>query len=552
MENTDTKSPRQISAKAIAIGGAVLAGLILFLSLFAFLRYRSFLRASSYDFVREYLSEADEDLLFSAAEDYISQSITSYEDREAVFAAMKELLSSQNVTLARADAYTDQTPIYTLYVNGKDAFTLTLSRKGSFFGHPAWKVKELSVAEECHIGTSFVLEVPHGANAVVNGIELDPAMADPAPYHALSPFEPSLSSDIFSDRYSLGTFFLTPDVSVVFDGKRLRADTVEKGVLCYSYPASDVASATITVPYGSTVTVNGFTVGEEYCIATGVPYPFLSRFEETLSGLPTAVVYQISDLFESPEILVSYHDTPLVPKEGTYTYYLPETMTKRLVIAAPSYAVVKINGSTVSGAERTAEGLELPIMAGVSGYAKDRPYMNEYTIEGLLAEPTITAADPNGYPLPISAYYSTDDRIVITCTPSEDMPSKDQTTLTTFAKRYVKYVYSAYTGLETNYNSIISLTPGSSPAYKALQTTFYTLYNAPRHKNISYENVEYLAYYRYSSSSHSAILKIIFFTTYSGQRYYHELTLDVLYVYSGSSRRMINYTVLNTISMPAV
>lgn len=552
MENTVTSKKRRLSSsKGILLVGAVSAGLVLLLSLLVFLRYRSFLRSSSYDFVKEYLSNADEDALFTVAEEYLSREISTYEDRTSVFVCMKELLHPQNITFARADTYTEKNPVYTLYANGKEAFTLTLSGRGTLFGHPAWKIKELTVSEESRIGTPFVLEVPHGASVIVNGIEPDPSIADPVPYHALSPFEPSLSEEIYSDCYSLGTFFLSPDVSVVLDGKRLPADTVEGEILRYRYPAGMTSSATITVPYGSVLTVNGLAVGDLYCIETGISYPFLTRFEENLPGLPTAIVYQISDLFCTPEVLVSYHDTPLVPKEGTYTYYLPEAMTKRLVIAAPSYAIVKINGSTVSGAERTAEWLELPIMEGVSGYAKDRPYMNEYTITGLLTEPTITATDQNGYSLPVSSYYSTEDRIVFTCTPSEDMQSKDKTTLTTFAKRYVNYVYSAYTGLDANYSSIISLTPGSSPAYKALQKTFYTLYNAPRHKSISYLNVEFLSYYRYSSSSHSSILKITFLTTYSGQRYYHEMTLDVLYVYSGNSRRIINYTVLNTISMPA-
>ena len=263
----------------------------------------------------------------------------------------------------------------------------------------------MTVSERNSLGTAVVLEVPHGAFATMNGIELDPASADPAPYHALSSFEASLAEQIYCDRYALGTFFLPPAPNVVLDGNRLRAETVVEGTLRYGYPTTATSMATITVPYGAVVTLNGIPLTDNHRVASGIPYPFLTRFEENIPGLTSSVVFQISGLFAEPEVVVTYNGSTLVPKEGTYTYYLPSDMTRDVVIAAPSYAIVKLNGSTLSGAEISAEGLQLPIMEGVSGYAKDRPYLTEYTVKGLLTEPTVSATDKNGRALAISSYH---------------------------------------------------------------------------------------------------------------------------------------------------
>lgn len=534
----------------IVIGIAAVAFSLLLLSLFVFLRHRAFLRSSSYEFVENYIANASEDTFFRKAEDYLAEHLTPYEKEDAVKEKLAALLHPKNITFARAEGYTDKRPVYTLYAEGEVAFTLRLKNRFSLTGQPRWQIASITVAEDNRLGNTFYLEVPHKALVTVGGIELDLASATPVPYYALTEFEQSMSGDIFCDRYDLGQFFLTPDLTVLYDGIRLQASTVEGDVLRYGYPSSATSMATITVPYGAAVTLNSLPISNNYRVETGAAYPYLTRFEKNLSGLTTVTVYQISGLFAEPQITVRYNGTVLTAEEGTYTYRLPEELMKTVVIAAPSYATVKLNGVLLTEDEITAKKCELPIMAGVTGYAKDRPYLTEYTVSGLLLDPTVTAFDKNGNALTVSTYYSTAECTVINCTSGSTLPDREQLTLRTFAELLATYLYSGANKQSRNFDNVIAMTPGDSPAYRALKDTYASLYEADKHTDITFGEVSYLAYYPYSSTSYSAIAKLPFTSTLDGKTYSHELTVDILYIYSGSIRRIVNYRVLHTASHP--
>ena len=120
------------------------------------------------------------------------------------------------------------------------------------------------------------------------------------------------------------------------------------------------------------------------------------------------------------------------------------------------------------------------------------------------------------------------------------MPDREKLTLRTFGREYVEYVYNGNNNLAANYKDITAMTPGSSSAYYALHALYKTLYNAPKYKNISVGTVEFIEYYPYTSTSMSVIMKVPFTATLDGVKYKFTVTMDVLYIYSGEIRRIVN------------
>ncbi len=532
-----TKTLRYLSRPLFLIASVLTAAVLILTVAVAIGNSRA--RSSSHDIAEKYIDGLSVNKLYSKLDKYIRKNISEYEELPQVEYKIKELLKSGEISFARADNYTSSYPKYTVYLDGIEVYTLVL--KKTFILGNAYRVKSFKVSSGLALGNDVVIDVPSGASITVNGVEIERSESNPVPYYRLSEFEESLSGEFGSDRYTLGRMFLSPDVSVVYEGKRLSASTIENGVLCFDYPAEKTKNYNFTVPEGAIITVNGKTADREYASKSKVSYPFLTRFESELSGMPKSSVYQLTRLFKEPSVTVTYNGVELTEDDGAYR--LPDDMTVGYVIQAPDYAIVEINGVTLTSSDITAKKKELPILSGVTGYAKQRPYLTEYTVKGLLIEPVITATDKNGNPLTVNAYYSEDGKIVFNCTSSGSPSSTVTKALTNYTKAYIKYVYSANSGLESNYNAAIDYTPYSSPAYAALKNTYRGLYNAPQYKSISYGTMKVLEYYKYSDSAYSAVVQMTCTATLDGKKVEFTITLEILGNYSGS-RRWINYKVL--------
>ncbi len=525
-------------------------GTVILLIALLFHRQQDFQNASDYDFVRQYLASAETDTFFQAALPLIEAELTPYEKADTVKETIAAMLTPEKLTFARADSYLAEAPVYTLYAQEQEIFTLSLSsEKCGISGYPRWKVAMLSLSETCDLGREVIVEVPKNAILTVNGMELDVTTAVCVPYHALTEFEADLAEEYCCDRYTLGRFFLTPEISVVLDGYRLRADSVNHSILRYSYPSSVTSVCTLTVPYGAVVKLNGVVLSGQYLVESGIAYPYVTRFEADLPDIITSVVYQVSGLFREPVIEVISNGIPLSTIENG-RYCLPDSLTRSVTICAPDYATVKLNGISLGASEEVGARFDLPILEGVTNHAKERPHMLRYHVSGLLTEPVITATDANGNPLAISPYYTTGEEIVFSCTESDSIPEKELKTLRTFAKAYIKYMYSGTSGLSDHYNTVISMTPSKTPAYTMLKEAYKKLYKTDIHKNIKFGDIEALHYYPYSDTAYSAILKIPFTSKINDETITHEVVMEVLYVYAGNIRRIVHYQVLKTSPQP--
>jgi hypothetical protein len=386
----------------------------------------------------------------------------------------------------------------------------------------------------------------------LNGHTTEGLLIRRVPYEGLSPFENAWAEEYACDRYEPGRFFIYPDISVVSDTVRLRASEIRDSLVRYDYPATLFTSVSLTVPKGSLVTVNGTPLTPAYQTETSVRYPFLTRFDESLNGLPSSVVYRISDLFRSPEIAVEWNGITLTDG-GNGRYRLPDDLTQSITICAPEYATVKLNGVSLGLSEEVGVRFELPILDGVTGYAEEnRPRMIRYTATGLLAAPTVTVTDKSGKELPLCPYHTSEEELYYGIAETDAaFPDKEMLTSSTFAKNYIKYVYGGNSSLSTHYNNCVDMTPAKTLAYQKIKDLYKKVYNYPKHKSISFGTIEELHYYAFENQTYSVVLRIPFTTKLSGVKMTHEVEMEILYAYSGNIRRIINYEVLKTTSSEA-
>jgi len=551
MIDTSTK-PRSRRATAVTAAliatAAVIVGVVILLTCLLVTRRRDFQNASDHRFVKAWLTETDDTTLYETALPYLQDVITPYEDQESTKTLLRDGLTADSITFARAESYTAETPVYTLFADGREAFLLTLVNTGNGpAGHPRWAVASLALSPACALGQPLTLEVPKGAAVTVNGHALDPATAESIPYHALNEFEAALVDEIACDRYRLGRFFADPAVAVTLDGQSLQADSFDGSVLRYSYPSSYTTAVSLTVPYGSTVKLNGIPVSGQYLAESGIPYPFLTRFEADLPNVTTAVVYQVSGLFREPTVEVVCGNSILTEAEDG-VYRLPEELTKTVTISAPNYATVKLNGISLGVTEIYGVRYDMPILDGVTNYVKERPLMVRYQVTGLLTDPVITAADENGNALSISPYFTTEEETVFAGTDFGTVPDKELLTLRTFAKSYITYMYSGTSKLTTHYNAVISMAPSKSLAYSMLKAAYKELYSTDVHTSIQYGDIEAIHYTVFSDTAYAAVLTVPFTSKLNGETLSHTVTMEILYVYSGNIRRIVNYKMLETVS----
>lgn len=522
-----------ISAAAVTAAAVIVCGVLLFL------RERDFAASSERDFVISVISSHREEL-DGMLTGYINENITGYEDRDTV---LKELLGFTPETLSyiRTENSTDSAPEYDICHEDRHILTVTLSRGKSFSGFDSWSVSDISLPADGGPAYPVTVSVPHGAALTVNGKTAASAPEKTA-YSALTVFEEGLSDEYCCDSYALGRFFGAPDVAAELDGTWLGPPQGSGGTLSFRYPQSMTEVCGFTVPYGADVTVNGIAPGGDFIAETGIKYRYLTRFEENLTGIPTSVTYQISGLFRTPEISVAYNGTPLEQENGIYR--LPDSETKTVTVLAPADATVKINGVAAGKGEITSARAELPILEGVSGYAKDRPYLVEYTVSGLLSDPAVAAVLKGGKPLEADPRESSEGKIVFLPQKTASAPpDRDKVTVKAFAVYYLKYILGGSANANVNFRNVSDMTPAKTPAYNRLRALLPGVRDSAAAKNLKTGTPVYSEYTKYTSSAFSATVTLPYTATVNGSTVEGSITMKILYVFSGNIRRVVNFIV---------
>ena len=80
----------------------------------------------------------------------------------------------------------------------------------------------------------------------------------------------------------------------------------------------------------------------------------------------------------------------------------------------------------------------------------------------------------------------------------------------------------------------------------ALKAEYKTLQHATVHKSIKFGDVELLHYYPISETAYAAVVEVPFTAKVDGETRTFTVTMEVLCVYSGNIRRVVNYRVLDS------
>ncbi len=168
-----------------------------------------------------------------------------------------------------------------------------------------------------------------------------------------------------------------------------RSWVVKSAVLLPENIPAQRQTYTMFAPSGSTVTVNGTVLGDEWMTEAEVPYPSVSPFENW--GTETGIRYDV-DLLMKPEAVCTLDGaecTVFAEGEGFY-FFQPQQEIRTCRIVVPEGSAVTVNGVPLT--EQYAEGERIPYE--YSPVEQDReplPVAVSYTVAGLLELPTVEA-----------------------------------------------------------------------------------------------------------------------------------------------------------------
>ena len=166
----------------------------------------------------------------------------------------------------------------------------------------------------------------------------------------------------------------------------------------------ETRTLTVTVPEGTSLTLNGKTVGPEYISDASLPYPDLSDLEQRFDAPPHRVRYSIPGICGDASLEAERPGGLLLLRsDGTeWEYTVPDAAGYSFSVTAPSDAVVSVCGAVLEARDVTATlawPTKLDIPAELQGYLPDYAV---YTAGGLYSVPEISVKSADGAELLVS------------------------------------------------------------------------------------------------------------------------------------------------------
>lgn len=164
---------------------------------------------------------------------------------------------------------------------------------------------------------------------------------------------------------------------LTYDGRRWNAALEGLGSL-----QAQTRTLTVTVPEGTSVTLNGRAVGPEYMIDDNVLYEDMSALEMRFSRWPHLVRYAVDGIYEDAELTAEREGgLILLYADGSvWRYTVPDAAGYAFAVTAPGEASVTVNGAELTTGE----------VAGVASYVTKLDVPGE--LQGYLPSYSIYAA----------------------------------------------------------------------------------------------------------------------------------------------------------------
>ncbi len=459
----------------------------------------------------------------------------AYEDGERLAReVLADRLDVGTVTYLKYAATDKKNPVYLLLDDGKPMADVTLeSTEERLFGIGDWKVGAVrfkqsyfeALGVEFHTVTVAAFE---GASLTVNGHTMDRSAAAPnGRYPALRPCEEAKSSQVPCDIYTLEGIYFEPQISATLNGTDLKLMTAADGTRYFAPAEGMTQSASVTVPAGVTVSLNGINADSSWAELSYTDGQ-LGEMDVGGNGTPQLLeVWKVDGLFFTPEIQAQYAGKQLEllsNTNGQYIFNTPDECRFTLSVLAPRGAAVSVNGKTLAASSAVAatlddldEGKTLVGLYGVSGFAAHSvlPVFDKYTVSGFLAHPTVSAT-LNGVELPLAGdrtdgYFITTEFDIPSELPPAD-PTADPTlsaimqVASAFAEKYFGYITVGggmgknFAAFDAGYSAFLESVTRGTPAYMRVMESYAEVYRAPAYSEYKTEQLSIAHVTRYADS----------------------------------------------------
>ena len=295
----------------------------------------------------------------------------------------------------------------------------------------------------------------------------------------------------FGDRNLLITT-LKPGRELPFHQTTWDVDTVElvnSGLSVYA-------------PADAVITVRGEPIGPE-CLKQENAQPLtLGPLEQGRTDIPGLARFELDFIFGNENLTVTDaegNELPLSQRRGSAYYYAP--LTHSFDVDAPAEAVVTVNGVALTAENARVETEPLQDFEDLGDYVDPLPALAHYHVEGLVAEPEVSAEIAAGN----LSVTTGDGRCVFTLAPDEVFSNEVNTLVMNAFDAYIAFSGNRGANLNANYSRYNSyLVPGSvaaDRAQKALDSLYWV-----KGRDTALQSQELKALLRYGEDCFTALI----------------------------------------------
>ncbi len=167
--------------------------------------------------------------------------------------------------------------------------------------------------------------------------------------------------------------------------------------------ASGRHSVRVSAPEVCDVFVNGVRLEEEYRLPQRTAYPVALPFEMEIAQT-FCITYAVTGLYGEPQVSCLWQGVECPPADGSRAgemqFLLPPGAYRSVVVSVPNGSEVRLNGVAIPENWEEKETIAYAAQPLETGL-EDLPYEVRYTVNGLLAEPALTAVR-GGEALPLT------------------------------------------------------------------------------------------------------------------------------------------------------
>lgn len=402
--------------------------------------------------------------------DAVQENPPVYENIETVIFHYTEALSERDYECCRIlSAGTSQNPVFGIYSDNVLIAKITLEQneKGSF-GFSNWNVIHTEICLENFPVSmeTYQIYAPLESQICVNGVSvtLSNENAELTEYPFSGQFE--TANNIQCQCYELSGCFSVPDVSCFLDNIACEQQR-DGNAFYFLYPESSLATYTITVPTGSLVTVNGFSVDDSFQSENNIAYAY-QTVEQNATPLPTAVTYTIPNLFSVPSVEVSYQEQKLsvvyLSEDCAFRAEYPENAFYTCILTVPQGSSVSMRGVNCDFSKTETLTEAFPALFDST---ESSPQYEQYILRGLYLPPEDILVTHQGQKTELL-----ETREGNTFTYTGTFPTCENQSVSelayTFVQAYFHYTSEGYNHTDENMNNALQYVAAGSDLYKRI------------------------------------------------------------------------------------